>query len=87
MRVLREPYSDCDRQWDFTVIECVPRSLGLGKRTTERIMIHADLDKLRCGGQARALPLLEVDVESATHGPCLSFQGGIQKKQKKMITQ
>jgi hypothetical protein len=65
---------------------CATRSLVLGKRTTERIMIHADLDKFDRGGRARALPILEVDLGSATHGPCLSSQGSIAvQKRNKMI--
>jgi hypothetical protein len=86
MRVLREPYSYCDHQWDFTGMGCATRSLVLGKRTTERIMIHADLDKFDRGGRARALPILEVDMGPATHGPCLSSQGSIAvQKRNKMI--
>jgi hypothetical protein len=56
-------------------MECATRSLVLGKRTTARIMIHADLDKFNRGYRARALIVL--DVGSATHGPCLSSQGSI----------
>lgn len=76
----------CDHQWDYMVMECATQSLVLGKRTTGRIMIHADLDKSNRGDRARALIVLEVDVGSATHGPCLSSQGSIAvQKQNQMI--
>jgi hypothetical protein len=36
-------------------MECVTRSLIMGTKPTERIMIHADLDKFDRGCRARAL--------------------------------